>query len=55
MVSNTLRPLCPREKSGTDFKGSWLGPRTGLDDKENVAPTGILPQDRPALSESTLS
>lgn len=55
MVSKTLRLLYPRERIGTDFKGGWVSPRNVLDHMENSAPTGILSQDRPALSQSTLS
>jgi hypothetical protein len=31
VVSTTPRPIYPRERSGTHFVGSWVGPRTGLD------------------------
>jgi hypothetical protein len=31
VVNVTLRPLCPRERKGTDCIGGWVGPRAGLD------------------------
>ena len=52
VVSATPRPLHRREKPGTHCIGGWVGPRAGLDDAENLAPTGILSPDRPARSES---
>ena len=33
--------LYPQERSGTHFTGGWVGPRTGLDGRKNLVPTGI--------------
>ena len=33
--------LYPRERPGTHFTGSWVGPRAGLDGAENLVPTEI--------------
>ena len=31
----------PRERAGTHCAGGWVGPRAGLDGRENLVPTGI--------------
>ena len=52
VVNATLRPLYPRERLCAHSIGIWLGPRAGVEDVENVAPTGIRSPDRPARSQS---
>jgi hypothetical protein len=52
VVNATPRPLYPREKSGTHRLGGWVGPRTGLEGVENLAPTGVRSPDLPARSKS---
>ena len=44
--------LPPRKSPGTRCIRGWVGPRTGLDRRENIASTGIRSPDRPARSES---
>ena len=44
--------LYPQERPGTHSTGGWVGPRTGLDRCENLAPTEIRSADRPARSQS---
>ena len=38
VVNATPRSLYPRERPGTHFIGGCIGPRTGLDGAENLAP-----------------
>ena len=52
-VSVTPRPLfTPGERAGTNFTGSWVGPRAGLDRCGKSRPTEIRSPDRPARSQS---
>jgi hypothetical protein len=52
VVGTTLRPLYPREIPSTHSTGGWVGPRAGLDVRENFAPTGIRSPDHPPRSQS---
>ena len=52
VVNATLQPLYPWERPGIHCIGGWVGPKTGLDGAENLAPTRIRSSDRPARSES---
>jgi hypothetical protein len=45
-------PLYAREGDHLPVGGAWVGPRTGLDTTENLAPTGPRTLNRPARSES---
>jgi len=47
VVSTTPRPLYPRQWLSTHFTGDWVGLGTRLDDKKNLADTGIRSPDRP--------
>jgi hypothetical protein len=44
--------LPPGKRPGTHFIGGWVGPRAVLDGCENLTPTGIRSQDRPARRQS---
>ena len=46
--------LYPRERSGTQFKGGWVGPRAVLDGRKNLVPTGIRSLDRPTRSSVSI-
>ena len=35
--------LYPRERTGTHFTGSWVGPRAGLDGRKISSPPGFDP------------
>jgi len=48
----TLRPLYPRERSGTHYKGGWVGLAAGLGDTENFTATEIRLPHRPDHSSS---
>ena len=52
VVSITLRPLYPRERTGNSPAGSWMGLGTGLDGTEYLAFTVIQSPDLPVRSES---
>ena len=52
VVSNTPRPLSPRERPGTLCAGGWVTPGPVWTGAENIAPTGIRSPDRPDRSES---
>jgi hypothetical protein len=53
MVNITLQPFYPRESSGAQCVGVWVGPRVGLDGRgKSCHPSGIQSSDRPAFSES---
>jgi hypothetical protein len=39
-----VRPLYPQVRPGTHCTGGWVGLGTGLDGKENIAPTGFDPR-----------
>ena len=53
VVNATPRLLYPRERSGNNCIGGWVGPRVGLDGYvQSRPPTGIRSPDRPARSES---
>ena len=48
VVNATLRPLYPREGSGTPCIRGWVGPWAGLDGCGKISPpTGIRSPDRP--------
>jgi hypothetical protein len=49
VVSPTLRPLYPQERPGTPCTGGWICLGARLDSTENLTPTGIRSQDRPAI------
>jgi hypothetical protein len=55
VVKATPRPLYPRgNRPGTNFIGGWVGPRTGLDDAENLTPLGFDPRSvQPVQSRYT--
>ena len=54
LVNVTARLLYPRERCGTHYIGGWLGPSTGLNGCENLAPTGIRSADvQPVASRYT--
>ena len=38
VVNATPQPLYPRESSGTQCRGGWVGPRAGLDGIEKSGP-----------------
>jgi hypothetical protein len=48
----TPRPLYPWERPGTHCTGGCVGLRAGLDECENLAPTGIRSPERPARKQS---
>jgi hypothetical protein len=52
VVSNTPRPLYPKEKPGTHCTGGWVLPGPVWTCEKNLAPTGIRSPDRPTLSQS---
>jgi hypothetical protein len=52
VVNATPRPLYSRERPRTHCIRGWVGPRVGLCECENLAPTGIQSPDRPARSKS---
>jgi len=41
LVNATPRPFYPRERPSTNCIGGWVGPRAGLDEWEDLAPTKI--------------
>ena len=45
VVNATPRPLYPRERPGAHCIGSWVDPRTHLDECGKSRPTGILSPD----------
>jgi hypothetical protein len=40
----------PRERPGTHCTGGWVGPRVGLDGRENLAPPGFDPLTVPPVA-----
>ena len=46
--------LYPRERPGTHCTGGWVGHRAGLDEWNNLVPTGIRPRTfQPVVSPYT--
>jgi len=52
VVSKTIRPLYPPERTGANCTEARVGLGVGLDGHENLAATGIRSPDGPDRSES---
>jgi hypothetical protein len=52
VVSSTPRPLYPWERPSTQFTGSWVRPRAGLEVCEKSHPHWVQSLDHPTRSQS---
>jgi hypothetical protein len=48
---HALATLPPGKRPGTPCIGGWMGPRTSVDDAENLFPTRIRSLDHPACGK----
>ena len=46
----TMRPLYPRERTATRYRGGWVGLRADLDGTEHVTHTGMGSPNRSAVA-----